>query len=95
MKVEKYILGVLCSGTLAFILLSCTAAYVTAIPNRQGEMRPSSPYMDGVWIDGDWNYRDKVYYAGYWEKPKSGSAYKAGKWTPYRKGYQWRPGHWE
>jgi len=91
MKIEKITFVILCW----VILTSCTASYVAAIPDRQTEMKPSSPFMDGVWIDGDWNYREKVYYAGYWEKSKPGSTYKPGKWAPYRKGYQWHPGHWE
>ena len=95
MKIEKCTACILYCVTLAFILLSCTATYVTAIPDRQSEIRPSSSLMDGVWIDGDWNYREKTYYAGYWEKPKSGYTYIAGKWIQSRRGYKWHPGRWE
>jgi WXXGXW repeat (2 copies) len=79
-------------------------------PPPRGEVRPSKPFNNAVWISGHWEWTGNQYSwkSGQWIKPPkgkgSGSGYKAnssgskkwvsGHWKKTPGGYVWVDGHW-
>jgi hypothetical protein len=70
--------------------------YVTSRPQEPYYIRPSAPYADAVWIDGEWvwNGRGYNYIGGHWVNPRSGRTWVRGNWESGPRGYVWRKGYW-
>ena len=85
--------------TLAFLIYSCSPAYVATQPLDNDEVRPHSPSNSHVWIGGNWKYnrRLKQYNQGFgrWVIPQRGKTYYQGQWNSNSRGYYWVPGRWQ
>ena len=93
MKTRNYILSSLIAGSIGLGLQSCGPAYIAIVPARPVIIRPVSPYVGAVWIDGD--YRGNNYSPGYWGRPRHGRTYYAGEWKQGPRGNYWVHGKWK
>ena len=95
--------------TLKIFILLCLlsgmgfahAARVVYIKHRPPAARvvvvkPACPFKGGVWVSGNWSWKDGryVWIDGRWEKPRHGFRWVDGHWQETRHGWNWVPGHW-
>ena len=95
-KISKLLMAVALGGTLLISACGGSGYYVSAQLDEPAYERPVSPYADGVWIGGDWNWSGGryVYQQGHWEHGRAGHTYVAGNWEQGSRGYRWHRGHW-
>ncbi len=59
--------------------------------------RPSAPYSNYVWVEGEWmrSRNGYVYRKGYWAAPRARyHNYRGGRWEQRRNGWYWVSGRW-
>jgi len=89
--------GIMLAMAGSLFMTSCAGSYyVTDQPVEPVYARPVRPYVNAVWIDGDWAWRGGryVYVQGYWARPRAGRAWVRGGWYHTPRGYTWHRGHW-
>ena len=59
-------------------------------------VKPKTPYKNGVWISGNWNWNghEYVWADGHWVKPRIGFRWIDGHWKQQADGWIWIKGHW-
>lgn len=75
----------------------CSGEYVvTDQPAEPYYVRPASPGVGYVWIDGDWYWSGGryVYRNGYWSRPRPGRTWAPGRWERHGNGWHWNRGRW-
>ncbi len=92
-------------GLLSFLAASMFLApgcagsyYVTDQPVEPVYERPTAPYANAVWVEGEWSWSggNYVYTRGHWDHPREGhSTYVRGNWEHTNRGYKWHNGHWQ
>jgi hypothetical protein len=86
--------------TGAFITFSsCVGGYVITEPSyNEVYVRPASPGIGYIWIDGDWRWNNRshiyVHDHGYWTRPRPGRSYETGHWASGPRGKSWVRGRW-
>ncbi|HEY2349615.1 MAG TPA: hypothetical protein VGH64_11380 [Puia sp.] len=92
---KKYLLAL--SILSCFVLIGCTAGYVTERPAEVTYVRPVSPGAGYVWTDGEWEYSGGNYHwrEGSWLRSREGHSWKSGYWENNNKGYKWHKGGWQ
>ena len=86
--------------TLACLTFSsCVGGYVITEPSyNEVYVRPPSPGIGYIWIDGDWEWNNRsniyVHEHGYWARPKTGRSYESGHWESGPQGKFWVKGRW-
>jgi WXXGXW repeat (2 copies) len=83
---------------LLFSIYSCGPATITVTdrPAAPYGVRPGSPGIGYVWIDGDWYWSGGryVYRDGYWSRPRGHRVWHTGDWQRRGNGWYWRKGRW-
>lgn len=87
------------TGMLALMisLAGCAGEYIVSTqPSEPYYVRPASPGVGYVWVDGDWYWRGGryVYRNGYWARPHGARVWVGGSWYRHGNGYRWRRGYW-
>lgn len=81
-------------GGSALVFNACSAGYADQEPTYVEVVRPSSPGVNFIWIEGGWvwNNRERRYRhrEGYWARPNHVRPYKKGYWEKSPRGYHWR-----
>ena len=80
----------------ACVVSARPAYYVTTRPVPVYVAPPPRPYLNHVWIDGDWVWAGNNYawHPGYWAAPRPNLRYRSGSWVQTRRGYSWNSGIW-
>lgn len=75
-----------------------TVVVSNAPPPRVYEVRPASPGVDFIWIEGyhRWDGAAYQWVPGHWEhRPRPHARWKNGKWKHSDRGWYWQDGRWE
>jgi hypothetical protein len=89
----RLMLGLFLLGTITVVLQGCDVHYVSTIPLATVQIRPVSPFVGAVWIDGGWEWRGgrHTQVMGYWDRPRGRTMYP-GEWRSNNRGHYWVPG---
>jgi len=87
-------IGCLCLITATSCMVE--GGFVETRPVDVTYVRPVSPGVDYVWIDGDWVWGGGRYTwrQGYWSRPRGSRHWESGRWESGAHGYRWNRGHW-
>ena len=93
---KKIIFKSLVMGVI--ILSSCNPVYVATPPVQNVVVRPASPSVYHVWVEGNWvrhrRYNNYQWRGGYWAVPHRHRVYNQGYWRTNRRGHYWVKGRW-
>lgn len=75
---------------------SATTRIPMAPPTAVGEVRPTRPSHEFVWVPGRWGWQEDhyVWLVGAWVKEQSGFEWTPGHWRQTKHGWAWDPGRW-
>jgi len=94
----KKILTIIVGVLLLITFSSCEPERVTISARYSTPVyeRPTRPYGNYVWIEGDWYVSHGNYYyrRGYWSPPQRYRTWQQGGWVQTNRGYYWRRGRW-
>ncbi len=92
---KKLLLGLTISGLIIFSSCGPSSITVSSRPERPYYMRPASPGVGYVWMDGNWVARGGHYrwHEGHWARTRN-RAWISGSWESRPSGWYWRRGHW-
>jgi hypothetical protein len=80
------------------VFSSCrpSRVYVRERPTAPYYARPTPPYANAVWIDGEWAWRNGryEYLNPHYVTPRRGRAWNPGHWESRRRGQVWVGGKW-
>jgi hypothetical protein len=91
--------NVIIASVFIFLLSSCETPQRFIVTTRLTPpftVRPFSPGIGGVWIEGEWfwNGRNYDWRNGYWSHPINGYRWVPGNWKSRSSGWYWHTGHW-
>jgi hypothetical protein len=86
-------------GLLTTAALTSNAQISFTVRTRPVEpviVRPAAPYVDAVWIPGEWRWEghEYVYVRPHYEHLRRGHVWIPGHWRDVRGGSVWVAGHW-
>jgi hypothetical protein len=67
-----------------------------APPAARVTVRPATPGVDYVWVDGYWGWSGSTWawVDGYWMPPRAGYFFVQPRWAPEGRGWRWSAGGW-
>jgi hypothetical protein len=67
-----------------------------APPAARETVRPATPGVDYVWVDGYWGWSGSTWawVDGYWMPPRAGYFFVQPRWAPEGRGWRWSAGGW-